>query len=287
MKKKISAFFLLYFVLTCFMSLSANAADLKRSDVEKEMGLLRAIDLIDSVADENEGNAPITRAEFAVLLGKTLKVGEAESETRYFTDVPMTHWALGYINALTEKNIISAAEDKLYRPNDKITVDEAVKLLVCGLGYGVIADGAGGYPDGYRSIARRCDFRISGGTEPLTLYRAYILIYDALKADTYEIVSISGGKINYKTSDKNLLAKNFDIYEVEGTVMQSSGISVDGNTELGSNDEETLKIVRIDDSCLYAVWDTVLLPMEPEATQTAIVLSRDGVIFESAAEPNH
>lgn len=247
MKKKISAFFLLCVVLTCFISGSVNAADLKQSDIAREAGLLQAINLIDSVADENEGNTPITRAEFAVLLGKTLKVGDVKSETRYFTDVPMTHWALDYINALTEQNIISVADDKLYRPNDKITVDEAVKLLVCGLGYGVIADGFGGYPNGYRSIARQRDFRISGGTEPLTLYRAYILIYDALKADTYEIVSTEGGKTNYKTSDKNLLAENFDIYEVEGTVMQSSGISVDGNTILGSNDEETFKIVRIDD----------------------------------------
>ena len=246
MKKKISAFFLLCVVLTCFISGSVNAADLKQSDIAREAGLLQAINLIDSVADENEGNTPITRAEFAVLLGKILKVGDVKSETRYFTDVPMTHWALDYINALTEQNIISVAEDKLYRPNDKITVDEAVKLLVCGLGYGVIADGFDGYPNGYRSIARQRDFRISGGTEPLTLYRAYILAYDALKADTYEIVSTEGGKTNYKTSGKNLLAENFDVYEVEGTVMQSSGISVDGNTILGSNDEETFKIVRID-----------------------------------------
>ena len=247
MKKKISTFFLLCFVLTCFMSFSAHAADLKQSDIAKEAGLLQAIDIISSAADETEGNSPITRAEFATILGKTLKVGGETSDTRYFTDVPMNHWALGYINALTEKNIISAAEDKLFRPNDKITVDEAVKLLVSGLGYGVIADGAGGYPTGYRSIAKQCDFRIYGGTEPLTLYRSYILIYDALKADTYKIVSTSGGKIGYETSDENLLAENFDIYEVEGTVMQSSGISVDGKTKKGENTEETLKIVRIDD----------------------------------------
>lgn len=247
MKKKISAFFLLCVMLTCFIPVPANAADLKQSDVAKEAGLLRAIDLINSIADENEGNAPITRAEFAVMLGKTLTTGDSDIQTRYFTDVPMTHWALGYINALTEMHIISVPDDNRFRPNDKITVDEAVKMLVCGLGYGVIADSTGGYPNGYRTVARQRDFRIIGGTEPLTLYRAYILIYDALKADLYEFVSAAGSSINYETVDKNLLSENFDIYEAQGTVMQSSGISVDGNTVIGSTDEETLKIVRIDD----------------------------------------
>ncbi len=247
MKKIISFCFLLCTIITCFTITSVNAADLKKTDVMKQGGLLQAIGIIDSVADETEGNREISRAEFAVMVGKTMGMTGMDEKTRYFTDVPMSHWAVSYINKLAEMKIIAFSEDNLFRPNDKITLNEAVKMLVSTLGYGQLAEYMGGFPNGYSQLAGKLDFTVSGGVGAMTIYQSYILIYDALKSETYDMNSIENGNIVYKESGETLLSTYFDIYEEEGIVVQSTGISIDGKTDEGFTNDETKRIVRIGD----------------------------------------
>ncbi len=245
MKKIISFCLSLCIILTCFMVMPVNAADLKKTDITNQGGLLKVTDIIDSVADETEGNRKISRAEFSVMAGKMLGIKEEEEKTRYFTDVPMSHWAVSYINKLTEMKIIALSDDKLFRPNDKITLNEAVKMLISVLGYSQLAENMGGFPVGYSKLAGRLDFKLTGGPDAMTVYQSYVLIYDALRSETYDMNEVKNGNIIYKGSGETFLSKYFDIYEEDGTVMQSSGISVDGKTSEGSTNDETARIVRI------------------------------------------
>lgn len=249
MKKKLISFCLAFaMILTSIAIVPVNAASgtLKASDVSKEAGLLQAIGIISEMADETEGNKEITRAEFAVTVGKALGFKTQTETVHYFTDIPDDHWSLSYVNRLTEMGILSQPADAKFRPNDKITVNEAMKILVCACGYGDYALMLGSYPGGYSEVAGKLDFSITGGSEALTVYRSYILLYDALNAPVYEKTASGAGYVAYNESEDTLLSKYFDVYDTEGVITQSTGISIYGALETGKTNSETAGIVVID-----------------------------------------
>lgn len=249
MKKRIISIWLtLSLVLSCIvaMPMSSGAAELKPADVAVEAGLLKNIGVLSGTPDAQDGNKAMSRADFAVLAASVIGINEGTAKVRYFEDVPMDHWAAAQINGLTEWNILSLPADKLFRPSDKITKSEAVKIMISILGYGDYAAMSGGYPNGYAQVASKLDFDITGGTDNLTQYEAIILVYDALNSCLYEKTAAGGGYINYEESEETLLSKYFDIYAAEGLVTQSEGVDLYGNPKTGKTFAETSKIVVID-----------------------------------------
>lgn len=107
----------------------------------RELGLVQG--------DENgdlRAEAFLSRAEFAALLSRTLKLAPADSATAF--DVPAAHWACGAVGAVTEKGFMSGDPDGGFRPDDVILYEEAAKTFVQILGYEAQAEEYGGYPWG-------------------------------------------------------------------------------------------------------------------------------------------
>lgn len=107
------------------------------------------------VGDENgdfRGDANITRAEFATIICRIL--GQ-EEQAKFFQDKPghfsdtLGHWANGYINIANQQGIINGFEDYTFRPDENVTVAQAIKMLVCTLGYEDDSVRERGYPEGY------------------------------------------------------------------------------------------------------------------------------------------
>lgn len=59
---------------------------------------------------------------------------------KIFADVPDSHWAAEFVNALAEKGIVSGRDEKSFSPENDITRAEYLKLLIEGLG--ITFDGA-------------------------------------------------------------------------------------------------------------------------------------------------
>ena len=71
---------------------------------------------------------PITRAEAVTMIGKALKLSGEKSET-IFLDVPVKHFASGYINSTTNKKIIVGFQDHTFRPSDRIIRGDVAVIL--------------------------------------------------------------------------------------------------------------------------------------------------------------
>lgn len=126
----------------------------------------------------------ITRAEFLKMLLEAAK-GEAldgiEGGTAEFTDTE-GHWAEKYIEKAVACGFINGFEDGTFRPEDKVTFSQAVKLILAACG---IDTGRTNYPFGYISAAMDCGILDGVSAEPdrnITRQDAARLMYNAYNA---------------------------------------------------------------------------------------------------------
>lgn len=71
-----------------------------------------------------------------------------------FTDIE-THWAKSDIVTLVQNNILNGYSDNTFRPNDKITVAEFLKIVVVGGNYELLRVGETPWPDFYIATAKQ------------------------------------------------------------------------------------------------------------------------------------
>lgn len=76
----------------------------------------------------------ITRAEFTVLATRLAGL-ELKAQPSNFTDVADDYWAKDFINAAYKKKYLSGYGNGLFMPNNNVTYQEAVTILVNILGY--------------------------------------------------------------------------------------------------------------------------------------------------------
>jgi len=70
-----------------------------------------------------------------------------------FSDVSSENENAIFLTLAKKMEIIGGYGDNSFCPESDITYNEAVKMLICGLGYGERALSGGGYPDGYLNLA--------------------------------------------------------------------------------------------------------------------------------------
>ena len=194
----------------------------------------------------------ITRAEFCkmicVCLGFKDKETISHNVTEDFYDVNKNHWAYDYIQVARGLALVEGVGNGYFNPDKKITVQDAVKIIVTALGYKPKAEKEG-YPIGYINTAQEIGL-INKGFFELENYAtrkevAY-LIYNSLDIPLMQITSF-GKDIKYTIMDgtDNLplitLRKNITKTDVDVK-------SDDENTVPRFNGEEyTGRIVKIAD----------------------------------------
>lgn len=199
---------------------------LQIADSMPEVGLLKNLGIIAQEADDV--NTGMTREDFAVAVAGLLNIHTETSAIRYFSDVEQSGYAVGAINALVDRGILSLADDGKFRPMDIVTAPEAVKMLLCTLGYGDYAELSGGFPNGYLSLAEKLDITDSVSLGTLTKKQAYILLYNALHTEMYTAEGVDqNGNIQYGQDSETLMGKYHDVYRYEGTVTAVYGQNMD------------------------------------------------------------
>lgn len=153
LKKQIISLF-----LVCLMTLSLGTAFASEITID-------SASLSEAIADLNKlgvmvgdekgdfrGEANITRAEFSTIICRILgmeDMAKSALSNSLFTDTA-GHWAEGYINVAYDRRIINGFGNGLFCPDEKITLAQAAKMLVCTLGYERMGMK---YPDSYTNKA--------------------------------------------------------------------------------------------------------------------------------------
>lgn len=161
---------------TPFPDVPADADYAEAAITLSEMGIFKG----DEAGNFNPDN-PISRAEAATVICRMLGVEDEAKQikTAVFTDVPSSHWAVGYTAKAADLGIINGYGNGKFGPSDPVTYEQMVKMLVCAWGYGEDGQSRGGYPSGYIAVAN--DLGITHGI-PKEAHRANVarLTYNTL-----------------------------------------------------------------------------------------------------------
>mgnify|MGYP004528053515 CR=1 FL=1 len=152
MKRVLNLFLCLTIMTTAFISASASELTSSQLSELNEYGIFQGDENGDLNLDSN-----ITRAEFCKVILSSLGYSKNDlrkfDDIKDFYDVESTHWAYLYINNAKKLSLIDGYENGLFMPEQNISLNEAVKIVVSALGYEPTAKDLGGYPSGYTAVA--------------------------------------------------------------------------------------------------------------------------------------
>ncbi len=121
---------------------AADFSDLTSgSQVYEAVSVLSKLGVINGYEDGTfKPDNNVTRAEFTAMLLRARGLGSLGStslENPPFPDVSTSDvsWAIGNIRTAREMGIINGYEDGTFRPNNNVLYEEAIKMVVCSLGY--------------------------------------------------------------------------------------------------------------------------------------------------------
>ncbi len=112
------------------------------SDAYDAANILNMLGVINGYPDGSfkpENN--VTRAEFTAMLLRTRgmgSIGSTSLENPPFPDVTTSDvsWAIANIRTAHQMGVINGYDDGTFKPNNNVSYEEAVKMIVCALGYG-------------------------------------------------------------------------------------------------------------------------------------------------------
>ncbi|MBE5040428.1 S-layer homology domain-containing protein [Ructibacterium gallinarum] len=206
-------------------------------------------------------NDEITRGEMTQVLIRVLNLESAAAGYEpqgVFSDVPVDHEFAAAIELGAQMGAVCGTGNNLFEPDNPVTLAEAVKLMVCALGYQAPAEDKGGYPFGYLSIAQQYDLllgvNITDTQQPMTRGETAILCQNTLEADAAKPISF-GTSTQYSTDGETLLEYAHQISVMEGLVTANSVTSLWG---INATDSGMVQLMNQDTLYLFELGESSL-----------------------------
>ena len=234
------------------------------SDVEagtvvgEAVGILSNLKILEGFEDGTfKPEETVTRAQMAAIICRTLgyeSQAQSSKGTTAFTDVAADSWASGYINVAQAQGIINGYGNGMFGPNDKVTYEQAVKMIVAALGYDIAAAGKGGYPTGYLAIAsaegitKNANGRVGDAASRATVA---VLVYNSLEVRIMDQNSWStDGTDTYGKTAHTILSKYLEVNKWEGVLV---GDAFTTFAEEGY-EEDAVKKISLDEDATYKLY---------------------------------
>ena len=141
----------------------------------------------------------ITRAEVCTIIINMIEDLNVSTSNKYFKDTK-NHWASESIMKCRYMGIVNGYDENTFGPDDNITDEQIIKILVCLIGYGENAPYIGGYPNGYIEIAegigllKSVSYKVGHQTNRGTLSQMIYNAFHITNKSGYEFVSLTDNK---------------------------------------------------------------------------------------------
>lgn len=270
-KKFLSVLLAAALLFTMVTAVSAAEGDtVTLADINPDTAVGKAVNKLVSVGIINgyedgtyRPDNTITRAEFAKVIATFLGLGEfASGAPSGFADVDSTnHWAQKYIKLAVDKGIVLGYEDGTFRPDNPVKNSEAIKMVVCALGYGNVAvqrtvEGTPWY-SGYVALAG--DLKLLTNTS-INSYEneasrgnVAIIVYNALNAEVANTTTSSTGIVSTSSSGKTAQETYLKTQDMKGIVVSCYQTSL--TKASSSNKERFINVLEGDETNKYRVPD--------------------------------
>ncbi len=219
-------------------ALGAIHSDVAGTKFEEPVSVLSALKIM--IGDDTGLFRPddtIIRSEVAKIAIHSLGLESAADSMKgvsKFPDVPVEHWANGYINLAAANGIVIGDDTGNFRPNDKITYAEAMTMLVRILGYEPQAIQFGGYPMGYiqSGTANGLSKNVSGNASShISRGNVAYMTNNALSVKLMEQTGF-GQNIKYEVTEKTLLKDKLNVIKGEGQITATDAAALSGTSNL-------------------------------------------------------
>ena len=165
----------------------------------------------------------VTRAKFVEFAAKVYS-HMPESDNLYYHDVPRTHYAFSSISAFVENSVLSVGGEKLFRPDDYITPNEASKILVYLLGYNQICEASKDPMSMVKQIANDIDLYdgVNSGYNAMSFADMVLMVYNSVTVVLPHIYPLTN------SNNDTYLSKYYDVYLDKGRVTGAGATSLYG-----------------------------------------------------------
>ncbi|HEX9058903.1 MAG TPA: S-layer homology domain-containing protein [Clostridia bacterium] len=135
----------------------------------------------------------LSRASFIQLAisadGYRNEKSDRKNEVSCFKDVTKNDWYNGCVNAAKKHELINGYSDMNFKPNELITYDDVIVIIIRMLGYETEVKGSNPYTKGYLDLADKLG--ITKGIErspgePITFATALRMLYNAMSVKLME-----------------------------------------------------------------------------------------------------
>lgn len=220
---------------------SIQAAYILSSEDNEKLDFMRAIGVLTEISEEDiSQNRTISRGEFAKiavsLFGNAYESYIAQESV--YNDIEDDADYYNAVNLLRELNVVAGYNGSSFKPDNEIIMNEAIKILTCIMGYGIMAEENGGFPNGYLSAATQCgllkNVTTNGVEDTLKISQLIPLIFNALEATPLMEIDFISNSMSYSLNyDANLLSVYFDIYKAKGIMTGNEYTSLLGKKKAG------------------------------------------------------
>ena len=209
-----------------FVFANAAVAEYDLDTAKKAYNFLSALGIMDGV-DTNVDDFLVEYARRDYLVYWALRAIAVDDNVvpdygyAVFNDVPVEEKTCNYVNFAYYLGIVSGKSPFIFAPEDPLTGNDALKIIVLTLGGDVLAEEMGGYPSGYWNAAVKLGLKTGGisAVDGLTNGDAAILLKNMLYATT----AVNTGK-NIVKDDQNVLEKYHQIKSTVGVIVAAGGM---------------------------------------------------------------
>ena len=216
--KKVLALVLAF---ACAFTMFAGAAFTDQADIKVDSDVVDTLVSLGVVEGFEDGsfqpNGTVTRAQMAKMI-YVLRTGNSDAsayndDKTSFTDIG-SHWARGYIKYCQSLGIIAGKSNTKFCPNDKVTAQEAAKMLLVTLGYdatkaGLVGAGWAAKTNALADEAGLLEDVNTSFTAACPRQYAAQLIYNAIDAVTVAWRDDAYTKYNYNGSENKTIGEKY------------------------------------------------------------------------------